>query len=465
MRKRKNYVLYLLLMAVFVLSSCSKSSPNAKFIPEDAVVVSIDVKQIFEKSKLGDNEDAKKELLKAIKENADSKRRKDLLQAIVENPAKAGIDLREPIFFFTDKEQNNALVGSVLDKNDFSELLSTLTEEKVKEKEGLMYLEDGRNVIVFDDATFYFSEDRELNDIVKLFKNDDTQNTMAENDDFAKLLGGNGLVKMLVPLSAYGKYADAAVKKNLPDGAKLEDLSILMNLNSGKGNITMSVEVLAKSDAWKDSFKKSADICEKIDGDYLKYLKKGALLLYTNIDGEELYETLVERKVFKEIGAEGAQDMVKKVLNSIDGDCVINVGELNLRSPEFTAYIKTKDGSLIDLAEEFGMTSRGGIDFGFKDGTSYVAMGDDAFKEAKNTYDKSAIKGHRFYFYCDAEIAGNFSDLPYSYRRSARELSQYLSAIEVYDTGTTSCDFVLKLKNEDKDALEFLGELILENIN
>lgn len=60
MKQRKFNLMYLLLIAVFVLSSCAKSSKNSKFIPADAAVVSLDIKQMFEKSKLGDNEDTKK---------------------------------------------------------------------------------------------------------------------------------------------------------------------------------------------------------------------------------------------------------------------------------------------------------------------------------------------------------------------------------------------------------------------
>jgi hypothetical protein len=118
MKQRKFNLLYVLLMAVFVLSSCSKSSQkNAKFIPDNAVVVSIDVKQILEKGKIADNAEAKKKLLENIEQGAKNQETKDLFKKIIDDPAKAGVDLREPLFFFTTADNKDmGIVGTLLDK-------------------------------------------------------------------------------------------------------------------------------------------------------------------------------------------------------------------------------------------------------------------------------------------------------------------------------------------------------------
>lgn len=129
MKQRKINLMYLLLIAVFVLSSCAKSSKNAKFIPADAAVVSLDVKQMFEKSKMGDNEEAKKKLLETMEGNAKSQEAKDLIKKIVEDPAKAGVDLREPIYIFGNSEGKVGVIGTILDKDDFAQLLNALAKE------------------------------------------------------------------------------------------------------------------------------------------------------------------------------------------------------------------------------------------------------------------------------------------------------------------------------------------------
>ena len=101
MKQRKFSLLYMLLVAVFVLSSCSKSAKQtAKFIPEDAAVVSIDVKQILEKGKIADNAELKKKLQEGMEQGVKNQETKDLIKKIMEDPTKTGIDLSEPIFVF-----------------------------------------------------------------------------------------------------------------------------------------------------------------------------------------------------------------------------------------------------------------------------------------------------------------------------------------------------------------------------
>lgn len=471
MKQRKIHVVYLLLIAVFVLSSCAKSSKNARFIPEDAVVVSLDLKQMFEKSKLGDSEDAKNKLMESFMSECKDQETKELCKKIVENPAKAGIDLREPILAYTTIGSQIGVVGTVLDKDDFTKLLSAMAKEgnaeEPQEKDGISYLQQGNKIMAYDDATFFYSESYTLDEIVEKFNNDDTQGTMAENDDFAKLIDSKGLVSILVPMVAVEKSISAQNKKSLPEGADLKDLSLLINFTSDKGRAIMSMETIAKSDAWKKAIKKFTSIYDKIDGDYLKYIPNDQFLLYTNIDGEDLYELLEQEGVFKQVGAESQKDLAKKVLESIDGDCAITIGELKGFMPEATIYIKTEDGTLSDLAKQNGLKPKKGVDFGYKDGTTYVVLGKDAaFTKAEDAVDKAAVKGHRFYCYCDFKT---FSSLAGSYNRTTarqiRTAGEYISAVEFFDTGDTSCDLVLKMKDTEKDPIEFIAELFLQQIN
>lgn len=470
MKQRKMNLGYLLLIAVFVLSSCAKTTKNARLIPADAAVVSIDVKQIFEKSKLGDNEEAKKKLLEQIDQNAKTQEAKDLVKKIVEDPAKAGIDLREPVYFFATKSGDQAVVGTILDKGDFTAFANAIAKEAdieaVKEKDGVQYLEDKEDVIVFDDDAFFISEGMKLDDVIAKFKNDDTKGTMAENEEFASLLDGKGYLKALVPMTIFEDVMDAKAKKALPEGAELKDLSLLINVTSDKGVANINIETLAKSDAWKEYIKTSTDICGKINGDYLKYIQKGAFLMYANFNGKKLYELLEQKEVFKEVGAEEQKDLAKKILESVDGDFAIGVGQGNGPIPEIAAYIKTKDGSINDLAKENGLKPEEGMDFGFKDGTTYVAVGENAaFKEAKESYGKGAVKDRRFYLFCDIKTLATLdSAIDSSSARDIESVAEYVNTVEFYDTSDTAGEFVLKLKDAEKDPIEFIAQLFLQQI-
>lgn len=470
MKQRKFNLLYLLLMAVFVLSSCSKSSQkNAKFIPDNAVVFSIDVKQMLEKGKIADNAEAKKKLLESIEQGAKNQETKDLFKKIVDDPTKAGVDLSEPLFFFTTADTKDlGIVGTILDKGDFTEVLNTIAKEAgseaAKEKDGLQYWENDGTIIVFDDATFFASESKKLDDAIAKFKNDDTKGTMAESDDFAKLSDGDGFIKALIPMAiAEGQLGDA--KKVLPEGAELKDLSVLLNLTSSKGEAKLAFNVIAKSDVWKKHIKENSEICGKIDGDYLKFLPKGALMLYTNFDGKKLFELLEKKGAFKQAGMESQIDIAKKILEAIDGDFALGVGEVKGSMPQVAAYLKTKDGSIADFAKQNGLNPSDGMDFGFKDGATYVAVGTGAFKEASAKFDKSVISGRRFYMFCDVElIAGLAGMINGQAAQGAKSASEVIKTAEIYDTSDTEGEFILKFKDADKDPIEFFIDLALKNM-
>ncbi len=470
MKQRKFNLMYLLLIAVFVLSSCAKSSKNSKFIPADAAVVSLDIKQMFEKSNLGDNEEAKKKMLEMIEGNAKNQDTKDLIKKIVEDPAKAGVDLREPIYIFTIKGEKNAVIGTILDKDDFAQLINTAAkeggEEGCKEKDGIMYLQVDKNVIAFDDATFFASESYSLDEIIAKFKSDDTKDTMAESEDFAKLVDVKGFAKALIPMGAIEDQIDAASKKMLPEGAELKDLSLLLGLSSDKGEAKFYFECIAKSDAWKNSIKESSDICGKISGDYLKYLPKGAFMMYTNINGKKAFDFFDKKGFYAQAGVEGQKDMIKKILEAIDGDFAIGVGEFKGDLPEVGAYLKTKDASLADMAKEQGMKPEKGMDFGFKDGATYIAVGENgAFTEVKDGFDKGAVSGRRVYIYCDIALISNIAGkVDRSAGSAAQMASDHIKTIEFYDTSDTAGEFIVKLKDTDKDPIKYLLDMLIEQL-
>ncbi len=474
MKQRKCNLLYMLLIAVFVLSSCSKSSQkNAKFIPDNAAVISIDVKQIIEKSKIADNADAKKKLQATMEEGVKNQETKNLIKKIMEDPTKAGIDLTEPIFvFFADNNDKQAAVATISSKDDFLELANALQKEDggepVKEKDGIQYIQDGKAVVAFDDAAFFISESYSLDDVIAKFKNDDTKGTMAENDDFAKLAEAKGFIKALIPMAIAEGVMDADAKKMLPEGAELKDLSIILNLTTDKGEAKLSFETIAKSDAWKNYIKESTEMCGKIAGDYLKYLPKGAFMAYANINGKKMFELFDKKGIFDQGGIKDIKDEVKKVLEAIEGDFALSIGNVNvdksavINVPGVVAYLKTKDTSITDKVKEQGINPDEDMDFGFKNGATYFVVGEDAaFTEAKSGFDKSVINGRRVYIFCDIASIAKVADLINADAKDAASAaSEYIKTAEFYDTSDTAGELVVKMSDAEKDPIENIVNLI-----
>lgn len=476
MKQRKCNLLYMLLIAVFVLSSCSKSSQkNAKFIPDNAAVISIDVKQIIEKSKIADNADAKKKLQATMEEGVKNQETKNLIKKIMEDPTKAGIDLTEPIFvFFADNNDKQAAVATISSKDDFLELANALQKEDggepVKEKDGIQYIQDGKAVVAFDDAAFFISESYSLDDVIAKFKNDDTKGTMAENDDFAKLAEAKGFIKALIPMAIAEGIMDADAKKMLPEGAELKDLSIILNLTTDKGEAKLSFETIAKSDAWKNYIKESTEMCGKIAGDYLKYLPKGAFMAYANINGKKMFELFDKKGIFDQGGIKDIKDEVKKVLEAIEGDFALSIGNVNvdksavINLPGVVAYLKTKDASITDKVKEQGINPDEDMDFGFKNGATYFVVGEDAaFTEAKSGFDKSVINGRRVYIFCDIASIAKVADLINADAKDAASAaSEYIKTAEFYDTSDTAGELIVKMSDAEKDPIENIVNLIVK---
>ena len=245
MKQKTMKLALMLLVAVVAFTSCSKSSKTARFLPDDAITMRIDVKQILDKSKAADNDAVKQQLAKNLEAMGKNEEAKAVLKAVAEDPAKAGIDLRQPLWASANAEGKNVLlVGELLDKDDFVKLLTAL-DKAPKEKDGIQYIGEGTNVIAFDDDCFVVS-DGTIDDVIKKF-NADTKGTMAESDDFSKLADAKGIMQVLIPMGVAQNQLTAEQKALLPNGLDMKDLSILLDLSSEKGSVTLSVEAIAKS--------------------------------------------------------------------------------------------------------------------------------------------------------------------------------------------------------------------------
>ena len=154
--------------------------------------------------------------------------------------------------------------------------------------------------------------------------------------------------------------------------------------------------------------------------------------------------------------------MIKKVFESINGDIALGVGEFKGGMPNAALYIKSKDQSIVDLAKETGMKPEKGMDFGFKDGATYIAVGESAaFTEAKETYQNA--KGRRFYVACDIDLMSNLAGMVNNMAsEGAKAVGEHVCSAELYDTSDTNVELVLNMKDKEKDPLEYFMQLLMK---
>lgn len=213
MKQNKFFLMLTMLIVALVLASCSKSMPDyAKIIPKDASAVArIDVRQISKKSGFGDNDKMKGKLEKLIKENLSGALKKKV-QEIIEDPAEAGLDLRDPILIYAKPDNTDyGILGTIYKAEKFEELLNAVAKEmdveKVKKASDDLRYFSYRNILVtFNDDWFaitHLKDDdakKEAKEIANRCESD--KKSIVDNEAFCRMCEKDGLAQLYVN----GKY-------------------------------------------------------------------------------------------------------------------------------------------------------------------------------------------------------------------------------------------------------------------
>jgi hypothetical protein len=510
MKKRQIHLMLWAVLAVFLLASCSKVPKSAQLIPEDAIfVLRVDVKQIADKSGFDDDSKAKKKLTEALKEADMSRAAREKAEAILDDPAKAGLDLRDPLFIYGSENKSKediGIVGSILNKDDFTDLLNTFAAEadieKVKEKEDVSYFVQNKIVVVYNNDCFFIGEkayNQEVDDFVADVKkkfDSDGKNTMAESDDMKKMCSSDGIMQLLFNCEGLTKMRDFNdAEQMLPGGLKYNDLSYLFDLSVEKGEATLNTEVIAKSDAWKEQLEKSEKLVGNIGSELTKYISNEGLAIFANIDGAGLYDMVKDSEVLKKADAD-SRKLIQKLLTSVEGDMAFDLSDFktDYNYPVYSGYILTKDKSIVDLiasqaGESTQKTADGisqplaydwGDDFtkeptviatsniGFKNNTTYFVGGakPEPFKVAAKPFSQGDIKGKGFYacFNFDLlnKIANNANN---SSSETLKMIANVFDKAELYYEGDGKAVLTVTMKDKEHTPIESIMDMVLKYLD
>ncbi len=491
----------MLLMAVFLLSSCSKEPKSAKLIPADAtVVMRFDVEQIAKKSGINDDGKLKAELKKELKSANLPTALHSKVEAIIDDPSKSGIDLRDPLFVYVQSYPTPAggLVGSIGDAKAFQELINDFSKEmgveQLQEEEGVRYLINGDADFVFNDDCFAMlwrdtlagDSKARLAELKKLMK-DGVEKSMSGNDFFKQMCEKKGVAQMLVSYGSLMAMPQMVMMTTMmPEGLKMDEIAYLIDFEVEKGESKAIMEILSSSSEWDKQLKKNEEIAREIKGDLLKYMSKDGFALFFNYDGAKLYEYLKSMPFVKQIPQE-TMTMLQKALTSIDGDGALGISDIDEAADkiDLSFLIQTKDATLVDMCKAFGVVSpeaketspgcyaiplgwdadgKQSLNLGYKNKISFVTLGmpGQNFAAASHPFTLQDVKGRRCYLRFDFKLLnkiaqkGNTSD-----KIAMREVAKMFDYVEGYDEGARK--FVVRLVNKDKTKNVF--ELLYACIN
>ncbi len=357
-------------MLVLLVAACSEKTDYVTLVPNDAaIVVKMDVLQLAEKTGAMENEQLMQKLTDELNNAADVPASvKEKLGEILNDPAKAGVDLRYPLYFYMKDEQRMGFVGALVSKTDFEALIASLSDGEactpVKSAADLSYtIMDGNTLLAFDDARFLITpvnyEERENNDLAvdkaKAAFAQTAEGSILTAAGFSKLVERKADMafcfsyKMLAEMKEFAPVQD--IYKQI--GLNLEELAIMGSVNFGAGETVLSYEALPLTDKAKEMVKGAGN--EKVTGDHLKYVSEKALFaMAVGLNGEKLVAQLEKmdfKKILKGQGlySDELVNMVLDILKSLDGDMTIALNEFSLALPKVGMFVEVKDKALLDL--------------------------------------------------------------------------------------------------------------------
>lgn len=151
MKRIKHYLLLLAVLALG-LSSCSKDQAYQHALPADAFsVCSFDLKSMAKKAGVTNSKDG--ELQKRLTEMlSDSEEAEAYYKELIQNPSKSGIDLKSPVFLFSNEKVSLGYLLRVDDKAKLEACVNKLRKLRNKDAAALK-AEDGIFFDIDEDST------------------------------------------------------------------------------------------------------------------------------------------------------------------------------------------------------------------------------------------------------------------------------------------------------------------------
>lgn len=377
---------FVVVAAALCLTSCSDD--YAKVLPADcSAVVKVNTKSVIKKAKL-DKNDGLRDLTDKIRDEAEknfSRTSRELLEEILDDPSKAGIDLRRSLYFFAPSKSfpYGGMVAKVSDEDDLESTLEMLLKEseagKLKEYDEckLATIDDGRAAVAFDGSTLLVAaaverhDGRIARDIRKRFSEKGESSAFdseafkeiaARDDDMSACIVMENVLKML-PIDEREDI------RNICKATNLKDWSVIAGLNFGDELVELYVEPLPGSDKAREELKRSNEIFPAVQGKFLAQLADDIFFVAGGgFNGKKYGDYISKLDVVKHELEKQPElvDMVRRAMCAVNGEWAMGVAapqEGEPQRPQVCGFAdiggKTAvEGLLNDAMARFGTQTR-----------------------------------------------------------------------------------------------------------
>ena len=383
------------------------------------------------------------------------------------------------------------MVAALHDADKFTELLNSVAKDvakegenaSVKEVDGLFVLPLAENKevgIVYDNDMVLILGGNDMDMVAEAqrrFKDEKAEGVLARAD-FDELCSAKGDVQVLVWGGLLDKVKDSdldKLKALLPSNVKGEDLSLLYDLNTDKGEVTLAMQVVTFTDEAKKLVEEKAKSVGKIDGELLDYVSEAGLMAFAaNLKGEEIAKQVMP--LLKKEGQLSSEQerLAETFLKNLDGDCLLALRDFKGDSNDACLLAKVKDekavkevvktlgGPMLEEVDPGQYSFMGNFYVGVKDGTFYLST-DPVLSMAKprKAAEADEFKGKLFFGsvhipallnneVVKRELMREFSGMP------IEPVMANCDRFEVSVTSADRCELRLKMKDDSKNPLELI---------
>ena len=507
---KKLYFISMVCAAMIFVSCSKKATTLESSIPNDAVMVMrFDVKSMISKSEYNLFENQTVKMLVEMGKTQLNESQKKIFDDFIKNPNSFGVDIKGNTYSF----MNERFMGFLMSVNDAKKILNDLKtinpsfESKITQEKGIYSFNQdvlkvswNKSKIMFlvNYSKSIFGENQEQVDYFNL----PAEKSIVSDVNYQKFAATNGDFSLYYAIANYAgmmkNFANMDNKFDNEDGAKMKEMfdkmsavyenfkgvSFSMNCNFEKGKIISTAQTLYATKEDEKKFTELYDYSDmKLKGEFFKYIPQNPLfLLATDFDGEKIVAMLDKLgliSIYDEMLATkfDINFDYKALINSIKGDVMISVNNVNFANNNFTASIsafaKLKNTdvvkSLLDTIKTKVNKNLPNFDFGIKDDFFYLVNKGGLVEKENNLTEK--IKEQPAFLYGDLtglkDMIKPLYETNPQVQMFAPIIDKGLSLVENYESKYIDknniefvCNFTDKKENSLKQIFSFIDEVV-----
>ncbi len=419
--RRRSIFLGVLASVMMILMSCNNEpTQSTALIPDDAALV---MRLQLQQALADDDGSLMAESIKRLlRQCGMSRPLRRQVEKLIDNPQRTGIDMQQPLYFFTSLSGERAMVGTVSSRSKLLSVVNSIARDEhldhqvTTTDEDLSMLDADSIVCLFTDDWFYIGR---------------TDDANATADDVSRRAGGasscnvellNGSDDAVVLLLVTGMGLQEAVDLGtigdaMPVDVDLAEASLLFSLTTQKGEATLTARLCPDSDPWRQFISDTDDMMLPVDRQQARYLSDRGLALLAHTDVQALHDVAEALAHATHADDEGTLQTIDNIFQSFKGSLQADIYALEQPGCRMNLYISSRDTTMARLVRELVLSDDSTLTlaphqyvfpldtiaarkatFGFSEGYTYlVTDSTPAFTTAASRMSADGIQGHGVY--------------------------------------------------------------------